>query len=52
MTAKFKVLIFVVVLLCYLQAAFEVNTDTIKNTLVDEYDIYILANNNVMQHLS
>lgn len=51
MTAKFKYLLLFIVSLCYLQAAFEVNTDTLKNTWGDEYDTYIHADNNATQHI-
>lgn len=51
MTAKFKYLLLFIVSLCYLQAAFEVNTDTLKNTWGDEYDTYIHADNSATQHI-
>jgi hypothetical protein len=51
MTAKLKYLLLLIVSLCYLQAAFEVNTDTLKNTWGDEYDTYIHADNNATQHI-
>jgi len=51
MTAKLKYLLILIVSLCYLQAAFEVNTDTLKNTWGDEYDTYIHADNSATQHI-
>lgn len=51
MTAKLKYLLLLIVSFCYLQAAFEVNTDTLKNTWGDEYDTYIHADNNATQHI-
>ena len=50
MTAKLKYLLLLIVSLCYLQSALEVNTDTIKNTWGDEYDTYIHADNSPIQH--
>ena len=51
MTAKLKHLLLLIVSLCYLQAAFEVNTDTITNTWCDEYDTYVHADNSATQHI-
>lgn len=51
MTAKVQYLLFFIVSLCYLQAAFEVNTDTLKNTWGDEYDTYIHPHNHATQHI-
>lgn len=51
MTARFKYLLLFIVSLCYYQSAFEVNTDTIKNTWGDKYDTYIHADNNATQHI-
>lgn len=35
---------------CYLQAAFEVNTGSVTNTWGDEYDTYIHADNSLTIH--
>lgn len=44
MLQKLKYIIYLITLLCYFQAAFEVNNDYILNTWGDEYDTYISAN--------
>ena len=41
MAGTFKYFLLFLVTLLYLQAAFEVNTDSIKNTWGDEYDTYV-----------
>jgi len=46
-----KYFLFLIVSLCIYQAAFEVNTDPLKNTWGDEYDMYIHADNNATQHI-
>ena len=43
MKQKLKYIIYFFTLICYLQAAFEVNNDYISNTWGDEYDTYISA---------
>jgi len=42
---KLKYIIYIITLICYFQAAFEVNNDYISNTLGDEYDTYVYAEN-------
>lgn len=49
MTVKIRYLVILIVSFCYLQSAFEVCTDTIKNTWGDEYDSYIHADSKASQ---
>jgi hypothetical protein len=51
MTGKLKYLLLLIVSICYLQAAFEINTDTITNTWGDELDTYIQADNFAIPHI-
>jgi len=45
MKAKLKYALPLIFTFCFLEAAFEIDTDNIKNTREDEYDIYVPANN-------
>jgi len=45
MKAKLKYALPLIVTFCFLEAAFEIDTDNIKNTWEDEYDIYVPSNN-------
>lgn len=38
-----KYIIFIIISICYFQAAFEVNNDYVLNTWGDEYDTYVWA---------
>lgn len=50
MSKHFFIIFILIAGFFYLQAAFEVNTDDIKNTWDDEYDTYIHSDNSSNNH--